>query len=89
MTWAAWILALVAPIAKKVMVSLGIGILTVTGFDMAMDSLTGLINQSIGGSTADILGIATMMGIPDAIGIMLGGITSGATLVAVKRFNIL
>ncbi len=89
MTWAAWILALVAPIAKKVMVSLGIGILTVTGFDMAINQLTSMINQSIGGSTADILGIATMMGIPDAIGIILGGITSGATLMAVKRFNVL
>lgn len=89
MTWAAWVLALVAPIAKKVMVALGIGILTITGFDMAITQITTMINQSIGGTTSDILGIATMMGIPDAIGIMLGGITSGATLMAVKRFNIL
>jgi hypothetical protein len=89
MTWAAWILALVAPIAKKVMVALGIGILTVTGFDMAIGHITTLINQSIGGTTADILGIASMMGIPESIGIMLGGISSGATLMAVKRFNIL
>jgi len=89
MTWAAWILGLVAPIAKRVMVSLGIGIVTVAGFDLAIGQLTTMINQSIGGTTSDILGLATMMGIPEAIGIMLGGITSAATLMAVKRFNIL
>lgn len=89
MTWVAWILALVMPIAKKVMVGLGVGILTVTGFDLAIGQLTNMINQSIGGTTADILGIATMMGIPESIGIMLGGVSSAATIMAVKRFNIL
>jgi hypothetical protein len=89
MTWAVWILGLVAPIAKKVMVALGVGILTVTGFDLAIGQLTTLINQSIGGTTADILGIATMMGIPEAIGIMLGGITSAASLMVVKRLGVL
>jgi hypothetical protein len=89
MTWAAWILALVAPIAKRVMVALGIGIITVTGFDMAIGQLTTMINQSIGGTTSDILGIATMMGIPESIGIMLGGITSAASLMVVKRLGIL
>lgn len=89
MTWVAWILALVAPIAKRVMLALGVGVLTITGFDLAIGQLTTLINQSIGGTTSDILGIATMMGIPESIGIMLGGISSAATLMAVKRFNIL
>lgn len=89
MTWASWILSLVAPIAKKVMVALGIGIVTVTGFDMAMSQLIQMVNQSIGGATSDVLGLATMMGIPDAIGIMLGGISSGASFMAIKRFNIL
>ncbi|MGQ2966775.1 DUF2523 family protein [Methylophilus sp.] len=89
MTWAAWVLALVAPIAKRVMVALGIGIITVTGFDMAIGQLTTMINQSIGGTTSDILGIATMMGIPESIGIMLGGITSAASLMVVKRLGIL
>ena len=89
MTWAVWILSLVAPIAKKALAALGVGIVSVVGFDFMIDQLTGYINTSIGGVPADILGLASMMGIPDALGIMLGGISSAATLMAVKKFNIL
>lgn len=89
MTWFAWVLSLVAPVAKKVLLALGVGIVTVTGFDFAINQLTDLINTQLGGVSADILGLASMMGITDAIGITLGGISSAATLMAVKRFNIL
>lgn len=89
MTWAVWILSLVAPIAKKVLAALGVGIVTTVGFDLAIDALTGYINNNLSGVPADILGLASMMGIPDAIGIMLGGISSAATLMAVKKFDIL
>ena len=81
----AFLVAAAWPIAKKVLVSLGIGFATYQGMTLIADQLKAEIIAAwgqVGGVTLQIL---TLGGVPQAIGIILGGFTAGAALMAAAR----
>lgn len=84
---AVWLLALVAPLARKVLVSLGIGWVTYESFGFLVGQLQGAVLGAwgaVGGVTFQILSLA---GIPDSLGIILGGFAARAGLMAVSRLG--
>lgn len=90
MNWATFVMALVGPIARRVLLSLGLGVITYTGVDLAV---TGVLSQAkaawssgLGGSAAQLVAMA---GANTALGIIAGGIVGRVSMIAFKRFGIL
>lgn len=81
----AFLLAAAWPIAKKVLVALGIGFATYTGLSLIATQVQNEIVSAWGQFGAGTLQILTLGGVPQALGIILGGLAAGASLMAVSR----
>lgn len=76
MTWAAWLMGIAGPMVLRVLAQLGIGLLTYTGVDTGLNALITQAQTSYSGISADVLGLASMAGIPACLGIIAGAMTS-------------
>jgi hypothetical protein len=86
-TLVTWLLALAWPIAKKILVSLGIGIVSYAGLSLIGSQIENAIVSSygaLGGYIADIFGLA---GINTCIGIILGAINARIALNVAGRLG--
>lgn len=89
MPLAVWLLSMAGPLALRVMAALGIGLVTYTGASSGLDALIGMAQSSWGGVSADVLALASMAGIPQAIGMIAGAMSTRiATWVAVQAKRI-
>lgn len=79
---AVWLAALLPSLVGRVLAALGFGVVTVTGFNIAWDSLKSLILTNFGGMSADIMGLANLAGVGEGLGIILGAITARVTFTA-------
>lgn len=82
-----WLLAAVWPLAKKVLVSLGIGFLTYEGLGLIGAQVQNEIIALWGQVPGSMLTMATLLGIPQAFGIILGGLSARIALVSVGRLG--
>lgn len=73
---AAWIASLVPGMVARVMASLGFGILTVTGLNLAWQSVQAEILGNLSGAPGAVAQLAGLAGIGQGIGIILGAITA-------------
>ncbi len=76
MTWATWLMGLIGPLALRVLTTIGLGTLTFTGVTASLQTLidSAVTNwASLGG---DILGLASVAGIPQCLGIICGAMTA-------------
>lgn len=89
MTWAAFVGAGVAVWAKKVLVGLGVGIISFAGLTALRTQLDSLIRGQVGGLGADAYNIIAMAGLIDVMNIWLSAFAIVVTMVAGKRFGIL
>lgn len=80
---AVWLAALLPSLAARVLASLGLGVVTVTGFTVAWDSLKSIIIANFSGFPADIAGLAGLAGVGEGLGIILGAITARVTFSAI------
>jgi len=83
----AWILAAVWPLAKKVLVSLGIGVLTYGGLSLIAQQVQNEVVALWGQVSGDMLAMASLLGIPQAFGVLLGAIMARVALIAVGRLG--
>ncbi|BCB27453.1 hypothetical protein SKTS_23390 [Sulfurimicrobium lacus] len=73
---AVWIGSLVPSLVAKVLAALGMGVLTVTGFTIAWNTVKGMIIANFTAMPATILGLASLAGVGEALGIIFGAITA-------------
>lgn len=83
---AAWVLAMVGPIAMRVLSALGIGWLTFEGVSVLADAAVASAQGAWGGLSGAVLAMAGLVGLSDALGIMCGGLVARVALVSVKGF---
>lgn len=86
-TLIAFLLAAAWPIAKKVLIAMGIGFATYQGLTLVADQIKNEVLAAwgqIGGASLQIL---TLGGVPQSIGIILGAISAGAAMMAVARLT--
>jgi len=92
MPFAALLVALTGPIARQVLVSLGIGLVTYAGVDLAVSSMLGQAkaawNAGPGSSAAAAAQLIAMAGGNTALGIIAGGITARVTMLVLKKFQV-
>ena len=71
-----FLLSAVGPLALRVIAALGISVLTFTGVDTALESLIAQAQSSWGGMPADVLGLASVAGLPACLGLVAGAMSS-------------
>lgn len=82
-----FLLAAIVPLAKKLLVALGIGWITYEGFSFIAAQLHDQITSAWGGVGGVTLQILSLAGVPTAIGIMLGAFSAKAALLAIARLG--
>ena len=82
-----WILAAVWPLAKKVLVSLGIGVLTYTGLSLISTQVQNEVIGLWGNVSGDMLSMASLLGIPQSFGIILGGLAGRVALISASKLG--
>ena len=87
MPLALWVLALVGPVVKKVLVALGVGIVTYTSLQYLGGQISSAVMGAWGGVSGSILQILSLAGLPECIGITLGAINARIALIAVSKFG--
>ncbi|KVL90150.1 DUF2523 family protein [Burkholderia stagnalis] len=90
MTWAAWLLSLIGPLALRVLVTLGVGVLTVTGLNAAVGTALGWLTSAVGGLPADLANVLALGGVFTGMSYIAGAFASRVAMAGVsgvvKRF---
>ena len=90
MTWATLIMALVGPIARRALLSLGLGVVTFVGVDSAVSYLLSSAKAAwAGGLAGGAAQLVAMAGVNTAMGIIAGGIIGRVTMLTLKRMQVL
>jgi Protein of unknown function (DUF2523) len=76
------------PIARKVMVGLGVGTVTFLGLQTALNAAISAASSAYGSLAAVPAAFLAMSGFNTAIGIILGALVARLALVQLKRFQL-
>lgn len=82
-----WLLAAVWPLAKKVLSMLGMGWLTYEGLGQIAQQLIGEVQTLWGQLSPEVLALASRLGVPQAVGIILGAIVARVTFIALGKLG--
>ena len=86
MTWATWLVALIGPLAARVVASLGFTFVSVAGLTAAVSTLKGMVTSHIGGLPGDALALGGLFGICTCVGMIFGTLTFCVTWQATRGF---
>jgi len=76
MTIASWLLTLVGPMALRVLTILGLGTVTFTGVTASLQTLIDMAMTNWSTIPVAVLQLASLMGIPQGLGIIAGAMTA-------------
>lgn len=76
MNFAAFLLAVALPLARRVFLALGLSVVTYTGLSLILDQITGYVITSIGGLSAAAAQLAALFGFQELVGIILAAIAT-------------
>ncbi len=85
----AFLAAAVSPLAKKVLASLGLGILSFTAVTTALNAAIGMAQSYFTGLPSMIFGLAGLAGIGTGMGIIAGAMVARVTFNTLKRIGVL
>lgn len=83
----AWLLAAVAPLAKRILAALGIGWVTFEALGLLVDQVKDAIIAQWGAMSGDMLAIVTMSGMGTALGIILGAFVARVSFQSLARLG--
>jgi len=84
---AVWLMALAVPLAKKVLVALGIGAITYAGLSAIGSQVQSAVVSSWGSMGSVTLAILGIGGCAKAVGIILSALSARIALVAVGKIG--
>lgn len=89
MTWAAWILAAAWPVVVRVLIALGMGVVTYAGLRVAVSAALDAARGALSGLLGDVVQIMALAGFFQALGIIAGALMAVVALRAVKKLGFL
>lgn len=89
MQLAAYLLLLVGPLARRVMIALGLGVISYAGLTLIGDQIKDAVIANYGAIAPVPLQLLNMLGAGEALGIVLGGIIARAAFSAVSRIGVM
>lgn len=84
---AGWLLSMAWPLVKKVLVMLGIGFISYEGLSLIAVQIQGYVTSYWGMVGGSILDIATLGGIPQSIGIVVGAFNARLAFMTLSRLG--
>lgn len=84
---AAFLIGAAWPIVRKVLAALGIGFLTYEGLGLIAAQINAQIAEYWGQVGANAMQIMSLGGIPQALGILCGGLTARVSFMAVSKIG--
>lgn len=88
-TFSGVLTALAAPLAKKVLAALGMGIVSYAAITAALAGVTSAITSAYGAITGDIAAILSLAGFGQAMGIILGAMAARITYAQLNQLQVL
>lgn len=76
MTWVTMLMSLAGPLVLRALTVIGLGTITFTGVTVALQGLIDIAVNNYASVPADVLGLAGVAGIPQAIGIICGAMVA-------------
>lgn len=83
----AFLMALAGPLARQVLISLGIGLVTFVGLDAAVTAALGAAKSNLGQMPAAAAAILARGGVFTAMSVIAGGITARMSMMVLKQFG--
>ncbi|KWE52462.1 DUF2523 domain-containing protein [Burkholderia sp. MSMB2157WGS] len=87
MTWVTFLLGLVQPIIVQALIALGVGVVTVTGIDIALNQAMQWTTTAVGGLGSDIANLLAMFGVFQGIGYIGGALSARVAMAGVSSFK--
>ena len=83
MTWVTFLIGMVGPMVLRVLATLGMSVVTFTGVTAIVGTLVSQAQASWAGLPSAVLGLGSLAGLPQALGIICGAFAARASLWAV------
>ena len=83
-----WLMLLAGPLAIRVLISLGIGIVVYEGVTGAVNTLIGLATSSLSALPAGLAQLAAMTGLHESLAIILGALITRLALASFKSLAV-
>lgn len=84
-----WLISVAWPVVKKVLTALGVGILSFTGLTNLFNSVRDNVITAWGGVGGAVLQIASIGGVPEALGIVLGAVAIRVVFSAMGKIGLI
>ena len=84
----AFLMALAGPLARQVLVSLGIGLITYLGLDLAVSGALSAAKGSLGAMPASVAAILARGGVFTAMSILAGGVMARVSMMTMKKLGV-
>jgi len=81
-----WLIAMAWPVAKEVLVQLGISFITYEGVSTLLDSLLSSAQSAYESGDSVLLAYLSIAGVPTGFGIISGALTARVARFATKKF---
>lgn len=91
MTWAAWLVSVAAPFVIQALIGLGVGIMTVTGVDLAVNQAMTWCTTAVGGLASAAVNVLALAGFWQGFGYIGGAFAARVAMAgasSMKRFFI-
>lgn len=85
MKFGTFLLALVEPLAAKLMIAMGFSVVSIVGVEAVVGQVKGMLVASVNSLPGDMLNFALYIGIGQALGIIFGAVTTKLTLWAITN----
>ncbi|MFY9327487.1 MAG: DUF2523 domain-containing protein [Georgfuchsia sp.] len=83
--FASWLVALAGPVAKRVLIALGIGVVSYAGYSSIVEQIKTLVLNQWGSLTGPMVVFLSIGGIGESLGILLSALATRAALMAAER----
>lgn len=87
MPFAAFLMGLIGPLARQLLVSLGIGLVTFVGMDAAVGGALSAAKSSLSGLPAAVTSVMALAGFFTAFSVLAGAMVARVSLMTLKRFG--
>lgn len=87
MTWATWLLSVIGPAAIQALLALGVGVLTVTGVDLAVQQVIQWMTTAVGGLSSDMVNVLGLGGVFDGMAYIAGAFTARVAMAGATSFK--
>lgn len=87
MTWATLLVSLAGPLVLQALIALGVGVVTVTGIDLAVDQAMNWCSTAAGALPNDLLNILAMAGVFQGMSYIGGAFAARITMAGFGTFK--